>query len=145
MDPFDGLDDEDIRTSIANSTGLRPSLFVSEFSFDLLIRRQIAKLEQPGLQCVDLVFDEMQRMAYQSEVGELSRFPELRDNFFEIVNQLLRNCVGPTQKMISNLVQIELAYINTAHPDFVGGKLALGKLPAKRDSLKESGCVFFIT
>jgi dynamin 1-like protein len=49
MDPFDGLDDEDIRTAIANATGPRPSLFVSEFSFDLLVRRQILKLEQPGL------------------------------------------------------------------------------------------------
>ena len=37
MDPFDGLDDEDIRTAIANATGPRPSLFVSEFSFDLLV------------------------------------------------------------------------------------------------------------
>jgi len=66
-------------------------------------------------------------------VGELSRFPELRERLFEIVNQLLRNCVAPTQKMISNLVQIELAYINTAHPDFIGGKLALGKVPLKKD------------
>jgi hypothetical protein len=33
-----------------------------EISFDLLVRRQIARLEQPGLQCVDLAFDEMQRM-----------------------------------------------------------------------------------
>jgi dynamin 1-like protein len=71
MDPFDGLDDDDIRTAIANASGPRPSLFVSEFSFDLLVRRQIAKLEQPGLQCVDLVFDEMQRMAYQAEVSQM--------------------------------------------------------------------------
>ena len=35
---------------------------ISEISFDLLVRRQIARLEQPGLQCVDLAFDEMQRM-----------------------------------------------------------------------------------
>ena len=60
MDPFDGLSDEDIRTAIANATGPRPSLFVSEFSFDLLVRKQIALLEQPGLQCVDFVFDELQ-------------------------------------------------------------------------------------
>merc|ERR1711988_1894191 len=102
MDPFDGLDDEDIRTAIANATGPRPTLFVSEYSFDLLVRRQIAKLEQPGLQCVDLVFDEMQRMAYQAEGADLTRFPELRDNLFEIVNNLLRDSVAPTQKMISN-------------------------------------------
>ena len=137
MDPFDGLDDEDIRTAIANATGPRPTLFVSEYSFDLLVRRQIAKLEQPGLQCVDLVFDEMQRMAYQAEAAELTRFPDLRDNLFEIVNNLLRNSVAPTQKMISNLVQIELAYINTAHPDFIGGRAALGDKVSSRQRQKQ--------
>ena len=33
----------------------------------------------------------------------------------------------PTQKMISNLIQIELAYINTSHPDFIGGKQVEGE------------------
>ena len=131
LDPFEGLDDEDIRTAIANANGPRPSLFVPEISFDLLVRRQIARLEQPGLQCVDLVFDEMQRMAFQSETAELGRFPELRDTVYEIVNQLLRNCVVPTQKMISNLIQIELSYVNTSHPDFIGGKQAVAQLNRK--------------
>ena len=27
----------------------------------------------------------------------------------------------PTKKMIANLISIELAYINTNHPDFIGG------------------------
>jgi dynamin 1-like protein len=131
IDPFEGLDDEDIRTAIANANGPRPSLFVPEISFDLLVRRQISRLEQPGIQCVDLVFDEMQRMAYQSETTELSRFPELREKVFEIVNQLLRNCVVPTQRMISNLISIELAYVNTSHPDFIGGKQAVAQLNRK--------------
>ena len=42
------------------------SSILSEISFDLLVRRQIARLEQPGLQCVDLAFDEMQRMVRMS-------------------------------------------------------------------------------
>ena len=79
-----------------------PSLFVPEIAFDLLVKKQIEKLLQPGLQCVDLVFDEMQRIAFQSESQELSRFPELRDRVFEIVQQQLRANVAPTQKMISN-------------------------------------------
>ncbi len=132
LDPFEGLDDEDIRTAIANANGPRPSLFVPEISFDLLVRRQIARLEQPGLQCVDLVFCEMQRMALQSETTEMIRFPKLRDRLFEIVNQTLRECVQPTQKMISNLIQIELAYINTSHPDFIGGAQAIAQLHHQR-------------
>ena len=113
MNPFDGLSDDDIRTAICNANVTRLSLFVPEISFDLLVRRQITRLEQPGLQCIDLVFDELQRMASQCETTELTRFPELRDRVLEVVNQLLRKCVAPTQNMISNLIKIELAYINT--------------------------------
>ena len=121
IDPFDGLSDDDIRTAICNANGPRPSLFVPEISFDLLVRRQIARLEQPGLQCIDLVFDELQRMSSQCEPGELTRFPELRDRMMDVVSGLLRRCVQPTQMMISNLIKIELSYINTSHPDFIGG------------------------
>lgn len=124
LDPFEGLEDDDIRTAIANANGTRPALFVPEISFDLLVRRQIARLEQPGLQCLDMVVEEMQKMIQQSESVELNRFPELRDRALEVVTQLLRACVSPATKMITNLIQIELAYINTSHPDFIGGKAA---------------------
>ena len=107
LSAFEGLTDVDIRTAIANANGPRPSLFVPEIAFDLLVKKQIEKLLQPGLQCVDLVFDEMQRIAFQSESQELSRFPELRDRVYEIVQQQLRANVAPTQK-------------NDLEPDFCG-------------------------
>ena len=125
LDPFEGLTDEDIRTAIANANGTRPSLFVPEISFDLLVRRQIVRLEQPGLDCLDLVHDEVQKMVSQSETMELERFPDLRDRTVEVTNILLRRCMQPAREMISNLIKIELAYINTSHPDFVGGKQAV--------------------
>lgn len=107
--PFDGLSDEEIRTTICNAHGTRPALFVPEVSFDILIRRQISRLEQPGVQCVDLVYEELQRIASQSEPPELTRFPNLRDRMMEVVNSLLKRCMEPTQLMVSNLVKIELA------------------------------------
>eukprot|EP01038_Epipyxis_sp_PR26KG_P014828 gene14828-19921_t len=125
LDPFDGLSDEDIRTTIANATGTRPSLFVNEVAFDLLIRKQISKLESPGLQCVELVQDEMCRIMKQSESLELTRFPPLREHLMETANRLLINRVSPTQKMIVNLIEMEKALINTSHPDFIGGKAAV--------------------
>ena len=125
---FDGLTDDEVRTVITNANGTRPALFVPEASFDLLVRRQVARLEQPGNQCVDLIYDELQRIAAQSEPRELTRFPILRDRINEVVATLLRRCVGPTQMMVSNLVKIELAYLNTSHPDFIGGSRAVAKL-----------------
>jgi len=134
IDPFDNLTDEDIRTTMANANGTRQALFVPEISFDLLVRKQISRLERPGLECLELVHKEVLKMVNQSETPELSRFPYLRDRTFEIVNQLLRKCMIPAQKMLSDLIQIELAYINTSHPDFVGGKAAvqIAALQAKK-------------
>lgn len=66
-------------------------------------------MDQPGIQCVDLVYEELQRIASQAEPTELTRFPFLRDRMVEVVSALLKRCVGPTQMMVSNLVKIELA------------------------------------
>ena len=131
VQPFDGLTDEEIRTTICNANGTRPALFVPEVSFDILVRRQVARLEEPGVNCVDLVYEELQRIAAQSEPSELARFPILRDRMVEVVMNLLRKCVDPTQLMVSNLVKIELAYINTSHPDFIGGSQAVATLMQK--------------
>lgn len=131
VQPFDGLTDEEIRTTICNANGTRPALFVPEVSFDILVRRQVARLEEPGVNCVDLVYEELQRIASQSEPSELTRFPILRDRMVEVVMNLLRRCVSPTQMMVANLVKIELAYINTSHPDFIGGSQAVASLMQK--------------
>jgi ATP-dependent exoDNAse (exonuclease V) beta subunit len=61
------------------------------------------------------------------EGPELSRFAVLRERLVEVVNDLLRKCREPTMKMANDLINIELSYINTAHPDFIGGGGALGK------------------
>jgi hypothetical protein len=42
--------------------GPRPALFVPEVSFELLVKRQIQRLEEPSLRCVELVHEEMQRI-----------------------------------------------------------------------------------
>lgn len=125
INALEGILDSDICIAMSNANGVRHPLFIPEASFDLLVRKQIAKLEEPGLQCLDLVYDEMIRMCLQSDTNEINRFPLLRDRLFEVVNSLLRNCLKPAQAMISNLIKVELAHINTSHPDFIGGKKAI--------------------
>ena len=128
VDPFECVTDMDIRTAIRNATGTRASLFVPEISFELLVKSQIKRLEQPAQQCVDLVYDELQRVASQCESPEIMRFTNLRDQIVDVVNNMLRNRLVPTQNMISNLIMIELAHINTSHPDFIGGSRAVAQL-----------------
>jgi dynamin 1-like protein len=128
IDPFDRLSDQDIRTAIRNATGPRPSLFVPEISFDLLVKRQILRLEEPAQQCCELVFDELLQVAAQCDPPELTRFTHLREKVIEVVSTLLRSRLAPTKQTISSHIQIELAYINTNHPDFIGGARAVTQL-----------------
>ncbi len=37
------------------------------------------------------------------------------------MNKLLSKQLAPTQTMVRNLIKIQDAYINTYHPDFMGG------------------------
>ena len=128
INPLEGLTHNDIRTAIRNATGPKAALFVPEAAFELLVKRQIMRLEEPSLQCVDYVFDELQRTVNQLESKELQRFGKLREQVVEVTNELLRKCRTPTKQMITNLVCVEMSYINTSHPDFVGGGGAFYKI-----------------
>lgn len=128
-DSFAGLSDDDIRTALRNATGPRAKLFIPEAAFELLVRRQVAKLQAPSLQCAELVFDELQRVLLLSELPEFRRFVRLRDQIFAVVRDILRRCLEPTMAMIRDLVQIEMAYINTSHPDFIQAAALRGSAP----------------
>ncbi|XP_064175248.1 dynamin-1-like protein isoform X3 [Anguilla rostrata] len=121
VDPLGGLTTIDVLTAIRNATGPRPALFVPEVSFELLVKRQVKRLEEPSLRCVELVHEEMQRIIQHCSnysTQELLRFPKLHDAIAEVVTSLLRKRLPVTNEMVHNLVAIELAYINTKHPDF---------------------------
>ena len=124
---MDGLGIDDIRHAIRNATGPKAALFVPEESFESLARRQLALLAEPGLQCVQLVFAELMEMARLCVPPELRRFGELTDRAVEVVQNLMRRLLDPTKTMVTNLVAIEKAYVNTNHPDFVGGAAAVDR------------------
>lgn len=125
MDPFESLAMEDIRTALRNATGHRTPLFIPESAFELLVKRQLSRFLEPSLACVDLVYDELTRLAESIETPELMRFSRLRESVSETTLRLLKGRKEPTLDMVRNLVEMELGYINTWHPNFVGGKRAL--------------------
>lgn len=45
-------------------------------------------------------------------------FPKLHEKIVDVVTSLLRRRLPNTNSMVENIVAIELAYINTKHPDF---------------------------
>lgn len=102
--PLTGLSKMDVLTAIRNATGPRPALFVPEVSFELLVKRQIRRLEEPSLRCVELVHEEMQRMIQHCGIEsqqEMIRFPKLHESIVDVVTQLLRRRLPTTNSMVN--------------------------------------------
>nr|XP_048333591.1 dynamin-related protein 3A-like isoform X2 [Ziziphus jujuba var. spinosa] len=125
VDPCEDLTDDDIRIAIQNATGLKAAVFVPEVPFEVLIRRQISRLLDPSLQCARFIYDELIKISHQCLANELQRFPVLRKRMDEVTRNFLREGLEPSETMIGRLVEMEMDYINTSHPNFVGGSKAV--------------------
>jgi len=132
IDPTHNLTVSDIRTAIRNSTGPRPSLFVPELAFDLLVKPQIKLLESPSQRCVELVYEELIKICHTCGSQELLRFPRLQGKLIEVVSDLLRERLGPCSSYVESLISIQRAYINTNHPNFPGAASAMQSIIQNR-------------
>jgi hypothetical protein len=122
VDPFDQVKDIDIRTILYNSSGSSPSLFVGTTAFELIVKQQIKRLEEPSLKCVSLVYDELVRILTQLLGKQLfRRYPQLKEKFHQVVISFFKKVMDPTNKLVKDLVAMESTYINTGHPDFLNG------------------------
>ncbi|KAK6156755.1 hypothetical protein DH2020_011003 [Rehmannia glutinosa] len=161
VDPCEDLTDDDIRTAIQNSTGTRSALFVPDVPFEVLVRRQIARLSDPSLQCARFIYDELIKMSHRCMVNELQRFPVLRKCMDDVIGNFLREGLEPSETMIRHIIEMELVtnhlkndavgvmdYINTSHPNFVGGSKAVemalqqiksSRIAAPNGRLKDTG------
>lgn len=72
-----------------------------------------------------MVFEELRRIVVEIDIPELRRYTKLRGKIVEIMYQLLQKALIPTNSMVKNLIKVEDAYINTQHPDFMGGAAAM--------------------
>ncbi|KAJ2253348.1 Dynamin- GTPase protein [Coemansia sp. RSA 455] len=133
VNPTANLTNHDIRTAIRNSTGPRASLFVPEIAFQLLVKPQIKSLEPPAQRCVQLAYEELMKIGLSCGNNEMRRYPRLHARVMEVVSDLLRERVGPTAAYVESLISIERAYINTNHPDFIGGPGAINDLQRKME------------
>ncbi|CAE6161362.1 unnamed protein product [Arabidopsis arenosa] len=125
VDPCEDLTDDDIRTAIQNATGPRSALFVPDVPFEVLVRRQISRLLDPSLQCARFIFDELIKISHRCMMNELQRFPVLRKRMDEVIGDFLREGLEPSEAMIGDIIDMEMDYINTSHPNFIGGTKAV--------------------
>ncbi|KAF9999731.1 vacuolar protein sorting-associated protein 1 [Entomortierella chlamydospora] len=137
LDPFDQVKDVDIRTILYNSSGSSPALFVGTTAFEVIIKKQIKRLEDPSLRCVNIVFDELVRIITQLLAKQLfKRFPQLKDRFYQVVINFLRKRLNPTNKLVTDLISMEGCYINTGHPDFLNGHKAMAVINERVNQAK---------
>ncbi|KAM3163502.1 Vacuolar protein sorting-associated protein 1 [Lachancea thermotolerans] len=132
LDPFDQIKDSDIRTIMYNSSGSAPSLFVGTEAFEVLVKQQIKRFEEPSLRLVSLVFDELVRILKQIiSQPKYARYPGLREAMSNYFVQFLKEAIIPTNTFVSDIIQAERTYINTAHPDLLKGSQAMAMIEEK--------------
>ena len=137
VDPFDQVKDIDIRTILYNSSGSSPALFVGTTAFELIVKQQIKRLEDPSLKCVSLVYDELVRILGQLlQKALFRRYPQLKEKFHGVVINFFRKVMDPTNKLVRDLVAMEACYINTGHPDFLNGHRAMAIVNDRHSSNK---------
>ncbi|CCF57994.1 hypothetical protein KAFR_0D03460 [Kazachstania africana CBS 2517] len=132
LDPFDQIKDSDIRTIMYNSSGAAPSLFVGTEAFEVLVKQQIKRFEEPSLRLVNLIFDELVRMLKQIITQpKYSRYPALREAISNEFIEFLKESIIPTNQFVTDIIDSEQTYINTAHPDLLKGSQAMAMVQEK--------------
>uniref|UniRef100_A0AAR2LCT9 Dynamin-2 n=1 Tax=Pygocentrus nattereri TaxID=42514 RepID=A0AAR2LCT9_PYGNA len=124
----------EISHAIKNVHGVRTGLFTPDLAFEAIVKKQVVKLKEPCLKCIDLVIQELINTVRQCTnkvlvgcdfcrilcISNLGSYPRLREETERIVTTHVREREGKTKDQVLLLIDIELSYINTNHEDFIG-------------------------
>ncbi|XP_071359642.1 dynamin-2 isoform X4 [Trachinotus anak] len=110
---------KEISYAIKNIHGVRTGLFTPDLAFEAIVKKQIIKLKEPCLKCIDLVIQELINTVRQC-TNKLGSYPRLREETERIVTTYVRERDSKTKDQVLLLIDIELSYINTNHEDFIG-------------------------
>ncbi|XP_072014715.1 dynamin-1-like isoform X1 [Amphiura filiformis] len=109
----------EISYAIKNIHGVRVGLFTPDMAFEAITKRQIQRLKEPSLKCCDMVIQELNNVVRQC--GEkMARYPRLREETERIVTTHIREREQTTKDQLLLLIDLQLAYMNTNHEDFIG-------------------------
>ncbi|XP_047228082.1 dynamin-1a isoform X12 [Girardinichthys multiradiatus] len=110
---------KEISYAIKNIHGIRTGLFTPDLAFEAIVKKQIQKLKEPTLKCIDMVVSEL-TSTIQKCSQKLAQYPMLREEMERIVTQHIRDRENRTKDQVLLLIDIELSYMNTNHEDFIG-------------------------
>nr|XP_043867768.1 dynamin-1a isoform X9 [Solea senegalensis] len=110
---------KEISYAIKNIHGIRTGLFTPDLAFEAIVKKQIQKLKEPTLKCIDMVVSEL-TFTIQKCSQKLAQYPMLREEMERIVTQHIRDRESRTKGQVLLMIDIELSYMNTNHEDFIG-------------------------
>ncbi|XP_035762799.1 dynamin-1a isoform X2 [Neolamprologus brichardi] len=110
---------KEISYAIKNIHGIRTGLFTPDLAFEAIVKKQIQKLKEPTLKCIDMVVSEL-TFTIQKCSQKLAQYPMMREEMERIVTQHIRDRESRTKGQVLLLIDIELSYMNTNHEDFIG-------------------------
>uniref|UniRef100_A0A674D5S1 dynamin GTPase n=1 Tax=Salmo trutta TaxID=8032 RepID=A0A674D5S1_SALTR len=99
----------EISHAIKNVHGVRTGLFTPDLAFEAIVKKQIIKLKEPCIKCIDLVIQELINTVRQC-TNKSRLTPHRKEGGKE----------GRERESVMLLIDIELSYINTNHEDFIG-------------------------
>ncbi|XP_065067999.1 dynamin-1-like [Rhopilema esculentum] len=109
----------EISFAIKNIHGIRSGLFTPDMAFEAIVKKQIDRLRSPAIRCVDMVMAELVTIV-KICTNKMEKYPGLKDEVEMICLTEIRESEIKAKEQVKLLVEIELAYINTQHPDFIG-------------------------
>lgn len=124
---------KEITFTIKNQLGVRVGLFTPDMAFESIVKGQIDKLLTPCLKCVDMVSTELGAVIQKCADG-MEKYPRLRDEAERILGTYLREQEQTCKDHLKLMIEIELAYMNTNHPDFIGFDRAAKGKDSKRSA-----------
>ncbi|XP_075895369.1 dynamin 3a isoform X2 [Nelusetta ayraudi] len=110
---------QEISFAIRNIHGIRRGLFTPDMAFETIVRKQISKLKAPCVKFVDMVTQQLMNTVYQC-VNKLRSFPALQEQTEKIVATKIQQQERKCKDQVLLFLDVQLAYINTKHEDFIG-------------------------
>nr|XP_046246560.1 dynamin 3a isoform X2 [Scatophagus argus] len=110
---------QEINYAIRNIHGVRTGLFTPDMAFEAIVKRQISRIKGPCVKFIDMVSQELMTTLSQC-INKLSSFPKLQDETERIVTAEIQQQESKCRDQVLLLIDIQLAYINTKHEDFIG-------------------------
>ena len=138
IDLFSGLSEQDIRTAILNSRGIRSSYLIPQEALEILIKFQIKKLLDPSLTVSNEILEILKKFVRMIEIPEFRIFSNLQPMLLHIVDNVLDNCNKPAGRFIMDCIENELAFINLDHPSLISIERALQDSELEFESKKKA-------